>query len=434
MFKNFNQIYSINSDNKNIIDKGLKYLFLFFKLIFLIIILYFIYNILFKGYPRFLTNLFQFKFNHKENITTHLNNSLIEDHINFLHEFNDQKTGIILKNIYNFDKINDIKYYITNIKQSSNVLMNSFEEFFIFSNIINKKDDNFYNILSMYLIQTGEINKYDNQNKEKSPNTLIEEVKSNKKNFVKKIDTINNQISLLSDILYNLVDNINKFPVIFFIKLEHNEKIIKELNLSWDIIKNKLPIYSTNEDSYIKAFLNLDEKQKITFTEKMKWNNIKLFDFFREYPIFTYVYFSNINDKKIFYYKLIETYKILYNKEKNIIEGYKLKEFVMTCVYLNLYLRNYRADISRIYLKQYLSADKFFEELTKPIIEDLFEEKIMKSFRKTFSKKEWDDSYVNFMKHYKNFGDTLTKHASTMFKKFFTSNKIENPKEPKIQQ
>jgi hypothetical protein len=216
---------------------------------------------------------------------------------------------------------------------------------------------------------------------------------------------------------------------------------------------NNLPKF-TDDISKIIYYINLPRDQK-SIAEKRIVNytqNSQFFEYIKKRPIFAHIFFSksiDTNNKTRIYTIVMNSYKFLgdcgipinttplnidnstiqkrlINLQKN---GYALKQFVNTISYLNLFLNNYRSDLTIMYEKQIISDTRFLKEMWMPFVTDIFINRIGSFTKKTFSSNGMGSSYSRFLKFYKSLGKELNNMIKAVFMAFFTSKKIEQPHE-----
>lgn len=209
----------------------------------------------------------------------------------------------------------------------------------------------------------------------------------------------------------------------------------------------------TDDISKVVYYLNLPREQKV-IAEKRILNysqNMLFFEYIKQRPIFSHIYFSRSidqNNKPGIYGNVMNGYKLLgdcgnyvggpvninndtmktrlINLQKN---GYVFKQFINTVSYLNLYLNNYRHDLTLMYEKQIISDNRFLKELWMPFVNDIFVNRIGSFTKKTFSSQGMGSSYGRFLSFYKSLGDELNRMIKAVFMAFFTGQDIEQPQE-----
>lgn len=511
----------LSEKNINIINKSWKYIFLFFKLVALIIIGYLLYIILFRGYPRFFYNLLTLSFSHKEDLDKFLKegsskeSSLFQD--NLLYILNNSNGLIIIGKIIN--KTNDIDNLKNSIDKYVNLITNiytndkffrSLKEYFIFDNVMNdnkiksivtnynSKDGNstytlninnyaFYNKLGEYLINIGEYETIKTNGIKKDDNYIDAEIFDTKKQYFANIKNINEIIKNITNNITAIInDNINNnylsyilLPIYkndlntFCIEISGISKIDFDSIISYDIFNKNFNLSSShyimgeiylslnkgytynklsnlinqikitnNDKKYIVAYLNATENNKKELVNKLEWKNYELFIFLTLFPIFSNIYFTNntnIKNKEQTYKGVMNTYNILGNNETDLnkfiqnleINIPTIKQLYLSFGYLHLLLNTYKTDFTNLYNKQILGPKNFFIELIEPINNDLIVNKIGNNAKQVFSKISWDGGFKDFEIKFNTFGKQLEKVVKDTYKAFFTSQKIENPKETK---
>lgn len=489
----------LNSKSKNFLSKITGLIISLIILIFLIILIYLIYIIIFRGYPRFIYNLLTFSFSHKEDIDNFIKEkNLYIDKLLYILQIPNDSFNVINKII----KIDELKTLITeydiNAKKTNrnDFYFRSIKEFFIFNQslsndktqtvILNENGQqltvkidhyNFYDKLSQYLISIGEYDKMNESGVEKSKNYIDVDIFKNNSHMYKSISIIDKNLKDIGNAVLKIVNGLISNPKLayliipqiedidiftkelsdYYIKnktstenLNTNHFIILELiNASstknyYNNLITKIPPYTNDEKKYIVSYLNSTEIDKKTLIKKLSWNNLNLFVFLKENPLFSNIYFSEMNmDKKILYDDVINLYTSMDDDSSKTIKDYigqlqkngmYIKELYMSLIYTHLLLNEYRDDLTRMYSKQIIGPVNFFHELIEPIKNDLLVNRIGNSFKQTFSQGNFDGNFKSFEVRFNTFGSQLQKVTKDTYKAFFTSQKIESPKEAKTSQ
>lgn len=521
--KRLSERLKISDEKKALIEKIIKWIWLFFQLCIAIVAIYTIYIIIFKGYPRIIIDVLTFKFFHKEKPDNFLKESnLLAENIKFLSAQNDSclqsyamynylygNTNLI--NLVNqFEKAKTDYYGKYRYEEQ---YINSLKEFYLFYDKIkriNPQDVRFenhkvtieqydaYELLLTYKKIKGEIDvKNTKQGGNKSTDQLMYELykSEQKKNFITitGIKTINNILTqmgiefskmnklfitkpIVPYLIIPVDDNSINSILKDFTKMKDN--ILKKTiystpynqigDGSWYMIEyilsltdsnqynnflNSLPPVTGDENKII-YYINLPREQKV-IAEKRILNytqNGTFYEYIKKRPIFAHIYFSkaiDTNSKPGLYASIMNAYKLLgdcgaqintsplnidsqtmqtrlINLQKN---GYVFKQFTNTVSYLNLFLNDYRQDLTIMYEKQIISDTRFLKELWTPFVNDIFVNRIGSFTKKTFSSQGMGSSYSKFLKFYKSLGDELNRMIKAVFMAFFTSKEIEQPQE-----
>lgn len=484
----------LNSKNKNLINKVFGYIYLLIKLIILIILIYLIYIIIFRGYPRFIYNLLTFSFSHKEDIDKFIKEkNLYINKLLYILQIPDDSFKVINK-IIKIDELKAliIEYDINAKKTNKNdFYFRTIKEFFIFNQSLNNdktqtvilnengqqssvKIDHydFYNKLSQYLISIGE---YDDD--KKSQNYIDIDMFKNNSHMYKSISIIDKNLKDIGNAILKIVNGLISTPKLAYLiipQIEDIDVFTKELadyyvknkasteNLNtnhfiileiinasstkdyYNKLITKIPPYTNDEKKYIVSYLNSTEIDKKTLVKKLSWDNLNLFAFLKENPLFSNIYFNEMNmDKKILYDEVINLYASMDDDSSKTIKDYigqlqkngmYIKELYMSMIYTHLLLNEYRDDLTRMYSKQIIGPVNFFHELIEPIKNDLLVNRIGNSFKQTFSQGNFDGNFKSFEVRFNTFGKQLEAVVKNTYKAFFTSQKIESPKEAKTSQ
>lgn len=476
----------------NIIDTIWIYLYLFIKLLILLLITYIVYILIFRGYSKFLYNLGTFSFSHKENIDSFIkSNNILLDKLFYIYKIPDINVKIINK-IVNLNELKStIETYDKNSKSlyDNDYYFRTIKEFYIFdkslesnkNKIITLREKNkfcnnedcaiqinnydFYYKLLNYLININEYKAYDDEKGfKKSDDFMIVEIYNIKNKAYTDFKLLNKNIKDIADkVLITINDLISKSFMNYLIIPTYTnidvfmEELTKNKNIntnhlvlfellstsSYDDIGKKMPSFTLDEKKYILHFINSNTENKNKLIEKLKWKNLELFKFLTLYPLFSNIYFSldNINKKEV-YTNLRNVYNILGNNEKDLktfiknlnINGSYIKELYLSLIYINLALNTYRTEISNIYGKQLYNDKDFFIEMVQPITNDMIVNRIGKDAKYVFSNKGFKNNFKNFETNFNTFGKKLETIVKNTYKAFFTSNKVEKPKEVKVNQ
>jgi hypothetical protein len=221
----------------------------------------------------------------------------------------------------------------------------------------------------------------------------------------------------------------------------------------YNTFANNMPQYRNEDLSKIIYFINLSRDQKLIAEKKiMNYSqNPLFFDYIKQRPIFTHIYFSRtIPDKSNLYKSVMNTYRILGDcnsqsdgrnidnviMKKRLVNlranGYLFKQLVNTVSFLNLFLNTYRQDLTITYEKQIISNNRFLKELWLPFFNDIFKNRIGTFTKTTFSRREFGKSYGKFLSWYKQLGKELNKMIKAVFMAFFTGNEVEPTKETSV--
>ena len=193
---------------------------------------------------------------------------------------------------------------------------------------------------------------------------------------------------------------------------------------------------------FLTSYINLDvnKKRKAESTILLSYENIQYnkklvstIEWINKHPIFSHIYFNSkittknkqeLYNKVLFGYEYLMTSKkkgtsnvsqaaALYNNQEtypltnnnigfqlveNLINNARhFKEYINAINILDLYLNVYQQDLSTLYMQQYRSNIKFFEELWNPYFQSIFEMRILQYFRRMFSTPNFARSFSRFM-------------------------------------
>jgi hypothetical protein len=371
----FNKIFS--EKTKNILERVIYWFVLIVKFILIIIAIYVLYIILFKGYPRLIVNLIMFKFSNKENLDR------------FLQEHKLMTTS--MKALNNIDAINlyneiftpcNVLTYIKEFEDTMNTYyfkyqydekyFHAFKEYYLFFNKIedkkietrvfnntkfNVEKPAFYEILITYKTKIGEIDSTGKGEDQLFFETIKKEDDKLKNNEPKIVDTlhkIKQSLINLGKELQNIIKNSLNTPIIPYILLPNEalvtqtqtqiESHITEINsgkvyekssssfndftwialeyLSSTINNNQyatltkaVPSYSLKEYNKIVFYLTLPREKKTKAEIRLMESNVTLYEFVKKYPLFSLIHFSNhIKEKEQLYNAIMKTYYVISNK------------------------------------------------------------------------------------------------------------------------
>lgn len=340
-------------------------------------------------------------------------------------QMKDSKTGGNKSNdqlMYELYKLEQNKNFVTvnGIREIHNILIEMGKEFTIMNNKF------ITNPIIPYLIIPVDDN---------AINMILKDINKMKEDILKKT-VYTTPYNKLSDNVWYIIEYIMS---------------ISDPN-QYNTFKQNLPPY-TDDINKIIYYLNLSREQK-TIAEKRILNysqNMIFYEYIKQRPIFAHIYFSKSIDqidKPGIYGNVMNGYKLLGDCGANVTNpininndimktrlinlqknGYVFKQFINTVSYLNLYLNNYRHDLTTMYEKLIISDNRFLKELWMPFVNDIFVNRIGSFTKKTFSSQGMGGSYSRFLIFYKSLGDELNRMIKAVFMAFFTSQEIEQPHE-----
>jgi hypothetical protein len=298
----------------------------------LIFIIYTIYIIIFRGYPRWFFNLITFTFFHKEDINKILKENLVISNINII--LNSKKESPIYSTILELDS--NIKKYYNLIPNADKKYQEALKEYYLFYHKIQDKtpvdivpdfnnvDKNnhpihhkvpyaaFYTTLMNLEIENGKLNTKNPGTKpgNKGEDQLLWETyskdKQTKNGYFIRIFTIHSLFKELSNNLNTLTQQFKDFPLISYIFLPEKQKDIDDVSrqLSDKLteikngnIYNHSSTYLKNEYSWyiteILSFMYNPEYYKII---KQKLDNLT--PFYNKEEIDTLRYYINLTKDK----------------------------------------------------------------------------------------------------------------------------------------
>jgi hypothetical protein len=520
--KRLSERFKMSEEKKALVEKIIKWVKIFFQLCLVVVAVYTLYIILFKGYPRILLDFITFKFFHKEKPDSFLKEgNLLVNNFKFLSKQNDSclQSYDMYKSLYGgtnlsnlIDQFEKTKLNYYGKYKYDEQYINALKEFYLFYdkiNNVNPKDVRYenrkitieqydvYELLLTYRKILGDIQTKDPKNGgNKSNDQLMYELYKleQNKNFITitGIKEIHNILIEMGKEFTMMNNNFISKPIIPYLIIPVDDNaintILKDINKmkdnilnrsvymtpynklsdnAWYMIEYIMSISDPNQyNTFVKSlpqctddtnkiiyYLNLSREQKI-IAEKRILNysqNAIFYEYIKQRPIFAHIYFSKSIDqsnKPGIYGNVMNGYKILgdcgmsvvnpininndimkirlINLQKN---GYVFKQFINTVSYLNLYLNNYRHDLTIMYEKLIISDNRFLKELWMPFVNDIFINRIGSFTKKTFSSQGMGGSYSRFLKFYKSLGDELNRMIKAVFMAFFTSQEIEQPQE-----
>jgi len=520
--KRLSERFKLSEEKKALVEKIIKWVKIFFQLCLVVVAVYTLYIILFKGYPRILLDFITFKFFHKEKPDSFLKEgNLLVNNFKFLSKQNDSclQSYDMYKSLYGgtnlsnlIDQFEKTKLNYYGKYKYDEQYINALKEFYLFYDKIgnvNPKDVRYenrkitieqydvYELLLTYRKILGDIQTKDPKNGgNKSNDQLMYELYKleQNKNFitVTGIKEIHNILIEMGKEFTMMNNNFISKPIIPYLIIPVDDNaintILKDINKmkdnilnrsvymtpynklsdnAWYMIEYIMSISDPNQyNTFIKSlpqctddtskiiyYLNLPREQKI-IAEKRILNysqNAIFYEYIKQRPIFAHIYFSKSieqSNKPGIYGNVMNGYKLLgdcgisvvnpininndimktrlINLQKN---GYVFKQFINTVSYLNLYLNNYRHDLTIMYEKLIISDNRFLKELWMPFVNDIFVNRIGSFTKKTFSSQGMGGSYSRFLKFYRSLGDELNRMIKAVFMAFFTSQEIEQPQE-----
>lgn len=517
--KRLSEKFKMTSEQKALAEKIIKWVVIFIQFCLIIVAVYTIYIILFKGYPRIVIDLLTFKFYNKEKPDEFLKErNLLTDQFKFLSKNHGAclTSFSIYQSIYGPTNLNTLsttfeqakdKYYAK--YKYDDKYFNALKEYYLFYekiNIKNPQDVRFktqkiiiekydaYELLLTYKTLNGEIITKNNEGGEKGTDQQMFELYKveEKKQFntIRGIEEIHSILDKMAKEVEIMNKNFINKPIIPYLVIPTDDKAIALIlrdfskikanilnntiynipysqlsDYSWYVIEyiaslsnenqyntfvQNMPKYTNEDQSRIIYYINLPRDQKLIAENRvMNYSQNKLFfEYIKQKPIFSHIYFSrNIKDKPDLYKNVMNTYKILGDcgnpvnnndidnatMQKRLINiqtnGYLLKQLVNTVSFLNLFLNSYRHNMTDIYEKQIISNNRFLKELWIPFFNDIFINRIGNFTKKTFSSEGMGGSYGRFLKFYKQLGTELNRMIKAVFMAFFTSQPIEQTKQ-----
>lgn len=356
---------------------------LIFQLILIIVIFYFIYKIIFDGYPRFIVDLLSFSFYSKFNLDKFLkkNNLLIQ---NFTYLFKEQdkyyNSYIMYQLIYNSTSLSnsierfkdDVVQYYGNQYNYDDMYFNAIKEYYIFYNVFTLPE----NQVNSYNINTGPnttivINNYDlydrlialyikngiiqPKNKDgslKGNDQLFLEIYENYNNKPHELHIIHKSLENVATEIYNINQNIIENPVISYViippitmvpvilnDLSNNNNEIQNMNIYNSSMYNSINNYTWYFIEYLYYLKN--NNQYSTFVNNLPRYIFNPSDYDEELHEANLIsYINSIPEKK-----QQSQMKIMNNYNENVaFYEYINKRPIFACIYYNKNIIN-KSDI-----------------------------------------------------------------------------------------
>jgi hypothetical protein len=256
--------------DKSFAEKIIKWVVIIFKLILIVVALYVLYILIFRGYPRAFINLATFKFSNKQNLDAFISErNLLINSIKFF--VDKHKSCIppyaiyqmlygptnIMASINKFEQLKD-KYHAK--EKYDDKYHSAFKNYFLFFNKVNKpvtkevwykttqmKIDyyDFYEILATYRISKGEMSEHNpNTGGRKGDDEIMQEIYTFEKklNFITRegIMNINQTLKDLAKECTSIVNTLNQTPIMPFIIVPEDEKVMTKI--VGDVMKFKTAI------------------------------------------------------------------------------------------------------------------------------------------------------------------------------------------------
>lgn len=164
--------------------------------------------------------------------------------------------------------------------------------------------------------------------------------------------------------------------------------------------------------------------------------------FLEDRPLFAYVHLNG--HAKDLYVKVVRAHRVLMGRPLTgtasdpplgsvedltalRADGSRVKQTLLAASVLHLYLDVYRPTMTLQFEKQYLSDNRFFQELWKPFVDDLLVNRLGNRYKRTFVPANVSSSYRAFRNAYKRVGDDLKRMTRSVFKAFFVSTPVGEP-------
>ncbi len=274
----------LTGEKKGIAEKIIHYIVIFLKFVLIIVVLYTLYILIFRGYPRIMVNVLTLSFFHKEKLDDFIKErNLLINNFKFLanppnkcispYSIYESIYGgnNIQSNIQSFESLKD-KYY--GKYKYDDKYHNAFKEFFLFYNVykdqtsepvvynnvkIDVKYYKFHELLVTYKIDIGEVDSKNAAGVEKSPDELIQEIyKKEQANPLRTLDAIANIHEVLINIGNQSKDIIEKYsnlPITSYIIIPPDDKTIT------NILNNfgKLKIQIQSGQVYSSPYSEMDD-------------------------------------------------------------------------------------------------------------------------------------------------------------------------------
>lgn len=306
---------------------------LFFVIIVLVLLIYTLYTILFRGYPRWLLNILTFSFYHRDNVEKLMKEGLIEDHIQYLASV---KSNHLPTPLYNActQFVDFMKSYD---EYGSDMYFRSFRDYYYYyykaynfspQNIPQESGDpvtkyyvDFYNALAQDLLTEEKITQSEEDQTKKSDDQVLLEAYSKGQSTFERIMKNLENLKIIRNSAMKVKAQHMYFPIMAYLILPDSQETINStVSGSSDYIKilNEVSFYNQNivdkvitktkQNSkmfyVIQNYLNLPlakagEARSLARQKILKhMNNPELFDLIDKFPILFHVAYMEIDPTK----------------------------------------------------------------------------------------------------------------------------------------
>lgn len=337
--------------NKNIIQLIIKWVVIFFQSVLIIIVIYTLYIIIFRGYPRIFINLLTFKFSNKEKLDDFLKekNILINQFKFLSSKYESCLTPYSIyqflygpTNLYTISQKfeQQVNQYYDKYKYDDKY-NNAIKEYYLFFNkinIINPHDIwnkttkininnyDFYELLLTYRIEQNEILIANPEGGKKSEDQLIYELYKNEelKKFItyKGIFTIHTTFKEIGTEIDLMNKQFIKMPIIPYLIIPENDKSINDIIT--DFIKYK--IYIENKTIYTIPYSQINDHSWYIIEYILSINDTNQYNtFIKNMPIYKnedmnhIIYYINLPRKE----KIVAEQRIMNLKNQDFFEYVK---------------------------------------------------------------------------------------------------------------